>query len=149
MRFTLAALAVPLALAGCASGFPGFGGGHHAASSRGTAAGPTSAEIEAHQQRMQSLRQRMAAAQTEQEREALRAEHQQLMQEGAAMGGPRGRGMGMGMGPGMGPGASSSGTTTGSATGRGSSAEANPNQRSDEGLDRFTIEREVERSPGP
>lgn len=136
MRLNLAVWAAPLVLAGCASGFPGFGG-HHAASARAGGAGPSSAEMQAHREQMQALQQRMAAAQTEQERDAIRAEHGRLMQEGAAMEGRMGPGMMGGMGhrgrgPGMGMG-SASGTTS-----------QNP-----EALDPQTVEREVERSPGP
>lgn len=147
MKLKTAALAASLVLVGCASGPPGFGGRPQAASAQADAAGPTSAEIEAHRQRMESLRQRMATAQTAQEREALRAEHHQLMQEGAALQG----GMRMGMGParGMGPGASTSGTTSGDPMARGMRTDSGPTLGRYEGWDRMTIEQQIEKSPGP
>jgi len=68
---------------------------------KGGAAGPMSmADMDAHMKAMQAMHEKMAAAKTAQERQALMAEHMKLMQQGMAMmGGMRG-GMGMGQMPG-------------------------------------------------
>lgn len=68
------------------------------------AAPDSTAAVQAHMKAMRDLHDRMLQARTPKQREALMAEHRQLMQEGMAlMGAMRPGGMGgMGAGPGMG-----------------------------------------------
>jgi len=58
------------------------------------------AQMDTHMKAMQAMHDKMAAARTPEERQALMAEHMKLMQEGMAMMGGMGPGMGMGTMPG-------------------------------------------------
>ena len=71
---------------------------HHPADAASAAvpAADRMAGMDAHMKAMQAMHDKMAAARTPEERQALMAEHMKLMQEGMAMMGGMGPGMGMG-----------------------------------------------------
>ena len=73
---------------------------HHPVEAASTAspAADRMANMDAHMKTMQAMHDKMAAARTPEERQALMAEHMKLMQEGMATMGGMGSGMGMGMG---------------------------------------------------
>ena len=71
---------------------------HHPADAASAAAPAADrmAGMDVHMKAMQAMHDKMAAARTPEERQALMAEHMKLMQEGMAMMGGMGPGMGMG-----------------------------------------------------
>ena len=125
MRATLTAFALSLATAAIAQPMPRAancldrGSANAAASAPGGSApyacragagadAPTDAEIDAMLASMQAMHDKMLAAKTYKERQALMAEHRKVMHEGFSMmrqlRGPRGGQGGMGPGPGAGMG---------------------------------------------
>ena len=75
---------------------------HHPAGAASAAAPAQDrmANMDTHMKAMEAMHDKMAAARTPEERQALMAEHMKLMQEGMAMMGGMGPGMGMGNMPG-------------------------------------------------
>jgi hypothetical protein len=103
MRTTLlaATLAVALSLSACTTAMRHQ---HHAAHHPPAAAAPAD-RADAQMKAMQEMHQKMAAAKTPEERQALMAEHMKTMQGGMSMMcemGAGGTGMGMGMASGAG-----------------------------------------------
>jgi uncharacterized protein YceK len=94
MRTILLTAAVALALSGCAAANDADHAAHHPTD--GAAAG-TAAKADMQMKMMQDMHQKMMAAKTPEERQALMAEHMKAMQGGMSMMCEMGSGGGMGM----------------------------------------------------
>lgn len=108
LRTLTIATALALTLSACAHYRPGAGNAGHSAhhppgAAAAAAATPTErmVQMDAHMTAMRDMHDRMSRASSPQERAALMAEHQKLMQEGMALMGGMGHGPRGGM-PGMG-----------------------------------------------
>jgi len=92
----LSTLALAIAAMGASAQTPGDRAAHHPAQGASAPAADRMDGMDAHMKAMQAMHERMAAARTHEERQALMAEHMKLMQDGMTMM----RGMGMGGTPG-------------------------------------------------